>query len=126
MKTLLCVLLLCSFAVADDEPNLDQCLADPSHAKYRIFQTKNIWTFLKLDTRSGLIWQVQWANDAPANLPVNTLPLIPPKEVGVPGRFTLCPTRNIYNFILLDQDNGRMWQVQWSTTEKERFITILP
>lgn len=36
------------------------------------------------------------------------------------GRFTLYPTNNIYNFILLDQIDGRMWQVQWSLKEKNR------
>lgn len=126
MRTLLCVLLLCTFALADDaEPNLDQCVADPSHAAYRIFQTKNVWTFLKLDTRSGLIWQVQWGKN-PVNLPVNTLRLIAPKEQSAAGRFTLCPTRNIFNFILLDQQDGRMWDVQWNMDDKERFILILP
>lgn len=31
------------------------------------------------------------------------------------GRFTLYPTQNVFTFILLDQIDGRMWQVQWST-----------
>ncbi len=124
MKILLGVLLLCGFAFAADEPSLDQCLADPSHAAYRIFQTKNIWTFLKLDTRSGLIWQVQWGEN-PVSVPVNKLPLTKPEQAQA-GRFTLCATRNIYNFILLDQDSGRIWDVQWSMDDKERSIAILP
>jgi hypothetical protein len=124
MRILLGVLLLSGYAFAADELSLDQCLADPSHAAYRIFQTKNIWTFLKLDTRSGLIWQVQWG-ESPVSLPVNKLALTRPEQAKE-GRFTLCPTRNIYNFILLDQDNGRMWDVQWSMDDKERSIAILP
>ncbi|MEI6662551.1 MAG: hypothetical protein WCL01_10525 [Comamonadaceae bacterium] len=38
---------------------------------------------------------------------------------GKPGRFTLYPTRNMYNFILLDQDVGRTWQIQWSTDKEQ-------
>lgn len=38
------------------------------------------------------------------------------------GRFTLYPTKNMYNFILLDQVNGKMWQVQWSIDEENRII----
>jgi hypothetical protein len=37
-------------------------------------------------------------------------------------RFTLYATKNIYNFILLDQLDGKVWQVQWSTEIKNRMI----
>ena len=37
-------------------------------------------------------------------------------------RFTLYPTQNMYNFILLDQVNGKTWQVQWSTEYANRGI----
>ena len=30
--------------------------------------------------------------------------------------------QNIYNFILLDQIDGRVWQVQWSFKANERFV----
>lgn len=30
------------------------------------------------------------------------------------GRYTLQPTQNIWEFLLLDQDNGIVWQVQWT------------
>ena len=38
------------------------------------------------------------------------------------GRFTLYPTKNMYNFILLDQVNGKTWQIQWSIDEENRMI----
>ena len=38
------------------------------------------------------------------------------------GRFTLYPTQNMYTFILLDQLDGRTWQVQWSIEPENRFI----
>lgn len=34
------------------------------------------------------------------------------------GRFTLYPTENMYNFILLDQIDGDVYQAQWSMEEK--------
>ena len=29
--------------------------------RYELYSTQNIWTFLKLDTRTGRIWQVQYS-----------------------------------------------------------------
>jgi hypothetical protein len=37
-------------------------------------------------------------------------------------RFTLYSTKNMYTFILLDQIDGKTWQVQWSTDAKNRFV----
>ena len=42
------------------------------------------------------------------------------KEVN--DRFTLYPTQNMYTFILLDQLDGKTWQVQWSTEASNRGI----
>ena len=44
------------------------------------------------------------------------------KEEERDGRFTLYPTQNMWTFILLDQIDGRMWQVQWSMKEDSRFV----
>lgn len=38
------------------------------------------------------------------------------------GRFFLYPTTNNYNFILIDQIDGRTCQVQWSIEEKDRMV----
>jgi hypothetical protein len=32
-------------------------------APYRMFRTQNTYTLLKLDTRTGQGWQVQWGKD---------------------------------------------------------------
>jgi hypothetical protein len=80
-------------------------------APYRLFSTKNVYTLLKLDTRDGRIWQVQWGDkDHRFIEPLNPDSLT---SVGKPGRFTLYPTSNIYTFILLDQEAGDAWHVQW-------------
>jgi hypothetical protein len=38
------------------------------------------------------------------------------------GRFTLYPTENMYNFLLLDQIDGYVYQVQWSMTKDYRGV----
>ena len=90
-------------------------------AIYRLFPTKNIWTFIKLNTRNGMMWQVQYdvEGDNRGVTYLNILPLVT-TEKEANGRFTLYSTENIYNFILLDQVGGKMWQVQWSLEAKNR------
>ena len=44
-------------------------------------------------------------------------------EVLVPG-FKLFPTTNMWTFIMLDEVDGRTWQVQWSTDGKEGIVPI--
>jgi hypothetical protein len=91
-------------------------------SNYQLFPTKNYWTFIKLDTRNGKMWQVHFTVDnVRGELSLNKIPLVTAdKEVN--GRFTLYPTENIYNFLLLDQINGKTYQVQWSTEEKNRVV----
>jgi len=89
-------------------------------APYRLFNTQNLYTLLKLDTRAGRIWQVQWGDeDYRFTVPINTKALV---SGGKPGRFTLHSTGNIYTFILVDQEIGDAWQVQWHTEADGRFI----
>ena len=38
------------------------------------------------------------------------------------GRYKLYPTGNMYNFIMVDVELGRTWQVQWSTKENKRLV----
>ena len=91
---------------------------------YRLFSTRNIYTFIKLNTRNGQMWQVQWGTESKYQFET-TLSNIPQVEKNeeINGRFFLYPTTNTYNFILLDQIDGRAWQVQWSTKSNERMVT---
>ena len=94
------------------------------HARYRLFKTTNIWTSILLDTWTGRMWQVQYSvDDLPAGRwIINSISLLPEGTPAIKGRFTLYPTHNMYNFLLLDQEDGRVWQVQWSTEAKSRGI----
>ena len=42
------------------------------------------------------------------------------------GRFTLYPTQNTYNFVMLDQLDGYTYQVQWSGDWENRFVLPIP
>jgi hypothetical protein len=94
------------------------------NAIYQLFPTKNYWTFIKLDTRNGKMWQVQFSvsdDNNTGELVLNSLPLVS-EEKEVKGRFTLYPTENMYNFLLLDQIDGTVVQAQWSMDAKKRGI----
>lgn len=97
-----------------------------TNVRYRLFPTQNTWTFLKLDTMTGKIWQVQYSVDgddyrfeSPVSLKDIADALKIERKI---GRFTLYPTRNIYNFIMLNQIDGRTYQIQWSMEPDNRFI----
>ena len=90
---------------------------------YQLFPTQNMWNFIKLNTRNGQMWQVQYGLESRNRFETNlNLEALVIKENEANGRFTLYSTQNIYTFILLDQLDGRMWQVQWSFEAEKRFI----
>lgn len=112
-----------SYAMADapfSEPTQDPTV------RYRLFPTQNIYTFLKLDTMTGKIWQVQFSTKGDdyrfesvlSDIDIAEL-LYLRKEV---GRYTLYPTQNMYNFVLLDQIDGYTYQVQWHGEKENRGV----
>ena len=49
------------------------------NANYQLFPTKNYWTFIKLDTRNGKMWQVQFGINDEKNtgeVVLNSIPLV--------------------------------------------------
>ena len=105
----------------NETPNL---IVSPNDtAVYRLFPTRNMWTFIKLNTRNGQMWQVQYGfkDGESFQVPLSLITRVSSEEE-TNGRFFLYPTQNIFNFILLDQLDGRVWQVQWSTKIGERIV----
>lgn len=88
--------------------------------RYRFYPTENIYNFLKLDMRTGRIDQVQWSLDISkeGSLSINSDDL----SWGRGSLFELYPTKNMYQFLLLDKSDGRAWHVQWGFKDKERWI----
>lgn len=91
--------------------------------RYKLYETENIYTLLRLDTKTGMIDQVQWSldSDKEGTITINGEDLTYGFGVGS-GSFELYPTKNMYQFILMDKTNGRMWHVQWGFEFKKRWI----
>lgn len=131
MKNILAIMILATISFTacsqnfekPDEQQAGQKLSSVAVA-YRLYPTKNMWTFIKLDTRNGKMWQVQYNvqdnNRFEVFLSLESLVGAGEKEVN--DRFVLCPTENMYNFLLLDQLDGRVWQVQWSLKAENRVV----
>lgn len=106
------------------EKQVNRIAANTANAEpiFKLYPTRNMWNFLKLDTRNGKISIVQFSiedNEKQFEYELSNKALC---ENTAPGRFMLQPTENIYNFIMLDQVSGQTYQVQWSFEEDKRFI----
>ena len=118
----ICLISVTTFAQSTSEAPTQNISTD-SNVVYRLFSTRNMYTFIKLNTRNGQMWQVQWGTETKHQFEtiLSDISRVN-KEEEKNGRFFLYPTTNIYNFILLDQIDGRVWQVQWSTKVAERLV----
>ena len=116
---------LASFAQSQtNQTNTIQKQIVSENIVYQLFPTKNHWTFIKLDTRNGKMWQVHFTvtdDGGQGELILNSLSLVS-EDKELNGRFTLYPTENFYNFLLLDLIAGNVYQVQWSMEAKNRFV----
>ena len=91
--------------------------------RYKLYQTENIYTLLQLDTKTGMIEQVQWSLESKneGSVSINSDDLTYGYGYGS-GSFELYPTKNMYQFILLDKTNGKKWHVQWGMEDSKRWI----
>ncbi len=75
---------------------------------YKFYQTDNINNQLKLNTKTGEVYQVQ--NDGQTFLVHEGT--TPNNET--PNRYVLHKTQNMWTYILLDKFSGKLWQCQYS------------
>lgn len=94
----------------------------PTIYPFKLYPTDNMWTFIKLDTRNGKMWQVQFSVKGDDYRFETVLSSTILAEGSKAGRFELYATQNMYNFLLLDKTSGKTWQVQWSTDPDNRGI----
>lgn len=82
-----------------------------------------MYNLLKLDTKTGIIEQIQWSldNSFEGSVPINSIDLTDGMGYGS-GTFELYPTKNMYQFILLNKVDGRTWHVQWGMEYDKRWI----
>ena len=109
----LIVAIATTAAFAQNQTTPMSIVSPDSGVVYRLFSTQNIYTFIKLNTRNGQLWQVQWGMDKDHRFECTLGLAIVKENEEKTGRFFLYPTSNIYTFILVDQIDGRTWQVQW-------------
>lgn len=111
-----------AFAQSTSQPPIQNISTD-STIVYRLFATNNTYNFIKLNTRNGQMWQVQWSlKDNQFETTLSDISRVTIDEEKN-GRFFLYPTTNTFNFILLDQIDGRAWQVQWNFDAEKRMVT---
>ena len=91
--------------------------------RYKIYLTENTYNLIKLDTRTGKVWQIQYRAKGvdPVVVNINYTGIVYESN-GWDGRFELVPTKNMYTFILLDTGSGETYQVQWGTSSEYRFV----
>jgi hypothetical protein len=108
--TLLLFLPLMSFGQEDIE-------------RFKLYPTTNMWTFLELDTATGLVWQVQYSADNDNErfkTILNDIILNDSEQLN--GRWKLYPTQNMYQFLLVDVMGGAVIQIQWSTDDNRGIV----
>lgn len=124
-KIIIFLLFLVSLTVSAQSDNNDKVYFSPdANVTYRLFKTQNMHIFIKLNTSDGTMKLVQFSTSSINDMTEVTLS-DEKLAVGTDaknGRFYLYPTDNFYTFLLLDQINGRVWQVQWSTDPENRGI----
>ncbi len=98
-------------------------------AKFLLFPTRNNFIFLKLNTSNGEVYLVQFSLDKAESrfetkIESYLYPLVSSKEESN-GRFYIYPTANFFNYLLVDQIDGRVWQLQWGfKSEDHKLIKI--
>jgi len=80
---------------------------------FKLYQTDNIHNQLRLDTRTGEVYQVQDDGQKFLVHPAST------SSGKTAGRYSLYKTENIWTFLLLDTFSGKLWQCQFSVQGDE-------
>jgi|UniRef100_UPI004025D7A9 hypothetical protein len=119
MKRIFLCLLMSLTAVLGFSNILDD---SEQSQRFELYPTQNSFNFLKLDKKTGKIYQVQWSLEGEEEFSI-TLNGIDLSQFSTDGNcFKLYPTKNMWQFILLDGASGRAWHVQWGFEEKNRWI----
>lgn len=119
MKRIFLCLLMSLTAVLGFSNILDD---SEQSQRFELYPTQNSFNFLKLDKKTGKIYQVQWSLEGEKEFSI-ILNGIDLSQFSTDGNcFKLYPTKNMWQFILLDGASGRAWHVQWGFEEKNRWI----
>lgn len=124
-KNLILILMLVAITISAQNNNDNKVYFSPdTNVTYRLFKTQNMHIFIKLNTSNGTMKLVQFSTSSTRDIiqaDLSDIELATGTEAKN-GRFYLYPTDNFYTFLLLDQIDGRVWQVQWPTNPEDRGI----
>lgn len=86
--------------------------------RYRLVKTQNMWTYILLDEFFGKLWQCQFSvkGDSYMGCLVINVKALSTSEK---RKFTTEPLASMYQFYLVNQDDGEMWKFQWNTKGDE-------
>lgn len=92
--------------------------------RFKLYPTENIYNFLELDTKTGRVWQLQWDMDSgnEGGLPIVDFDLVSEEDSYGSNVFELYPTKNIFQFILVNKVNGQAWHLQWGMEDTNRWV----
>lgn len=80
---------------------------------YKFYQTDNIHNQLRLNTKTGEVMQIQDDNQTFLVHPSTT------QDNEISNKYELFKTKNMWTYILLDKDTGKLWQCQYSVKGNE-------
>jgi hypothetical protein len=86
--------------------------------RYELFKTRNMWTYILLDTFSGKLWQCQYSTKGTEyilSVVINPYVLSSTER----SKFTIQPMTSMYQYYLINEEIGDMWKFQWSTKGDE-------
>ena len=86
--------------------------------RYILYKTKNMWTYILLDKFSGKLWQCQFSvkgTEYISSWKINPYELSSSQS----NKFTIQPMTSMFQFYLINDETGEMWQFQWSTKGDE-------
>ena len=129
-KLLFFGLMMCLAAMAWGQMEYRQ-LSDVNHqtgetVRYKLYPTEDIWTYLKLDTQDGTITIVRYPIKEASTEVYLGRPNESSSKTAKIGRYELYPTSNIWRFILIDQIDGDVYQVQWNVERENWGIIRVP
>lgn len=125
-KLFLCICFFLYCFTFSQELSPKWIVSQDESAIWRLYKTDNMWVYLQLNTMNGTICLLQYSLEELGGIYgiINFQDLVKDNNY-FPGRFTLYPTENMFNYILLDQFNGNSWQVQWSFEPENCLIVPL-
>jgi hypothetical protein len=86
--------------------------------RYALYKTENMWTYILLDKFSGKLWQCQYGVKG---IEYISSWVINPNDLASSqsNKFTIQPMTSMFQFYLINDETGEMWQFQWSTQGDE-------